>query len=379
MTEPKSYFKSLDAIRLIAATMVVLQHSFGAYIPNISPKGSLIYHLIAICCDGSTGVSLFFVLSGFLITYLLIKESEKVGKINIFYFYTRRILRIWPLYFTVLIFAFLLYPAARGILNVGVEFCSEPWMYFVFLGNFDLIDVFKNCTGNDLLSQNITWSVAIEEQFYIFWPLVFLLAPKKLWIYIMVFLLCCSLVFKIIYIHDIPILYFHTFSVLSELVIGGIAAYFTFYHKGFRRFFQQKVGLQLSLIILLIVLFKLSGNYELLGIYSYGAFKVICSILFAALITIQVLLQDQSKWSLSRLSLFSKWGVYTYGIYMLHPIVLNLVNYFLNWLKLDNTVIWFGVFQFLLCFSGTLLVSFLSYRFFESYFLKLKRKFTLIS
>ncbi len=379
MEGSKTYFRSLDVIRLIAATMVVLQHSFADSISHISPKGSFFYNFLSIFCDGSAGVSLFFVLSGFLITYLLIKESEKNGKVNVLYFYTRRVLRIWPLYFTVLILVFLVYPLARGFLNVGMEYCTRPWMYFVFLGNFDLIQVFKHCTDVTLLSQNITWSVAIEEQFYLFWPLVFFIAPKKLWIYVMIGLFGFSIVFKWIFIKDVPVLYFHTFSVLFELVIGSIAAYLTFYNTRFKDFFRIKAGMKFCILVGCIIILKMLGAYEVLGVYSYGVFKSLCSVLFAGLITAQLVLNDQSAWSFSRFSLFSKWGVFTYGIYMLHPIVLNFVSYFLHRIHISQTTLFFGVLQFICCFTLTLFVSFLSYRYFESFFLKLKRKFTLIS
>ncbi|MFN8890382.1 MAG: acyltransferase family protein, partial [Cyclobacteriaceae bacterium] len=94
------YFENLDALRLLAALAVMGEHiTRNFYFPDDSIKK---YFIIAISLDGSGGewgVSFFFVLSGFLITHLLLEEAKQEGSIQLSIFYARRILRIWPLYF----------------------------------------------------------------------------------------------------------------------------------------------------------------------------------------------------------------------------------------------------------------------------------------
>ena len=99
------YFPGLHGLRCIAALMVIVTHielfkaRYG--LPNI-------YHFNK--DFGVYGVDFFFVLSGFLITYLLFKEDDKFGFINLKFFYLRRIFRIWPLYYLLIIIVFLLVP-----------------------------------------------------------------------------------------------------------------------------------------------------------------------------------------------------------------------------------------------------------------------------
>jgi peptidoglycan/LPS O-acetylase OafA/YrhL len=105
------YFENLNAIRFIAASLVVFHHIeqikaiFG--LPNF--WNNEVFFII-----GKLGVILFFVLSGFLISYLLYKEKELTNTIGIKNFYVRRILRIWPLYFLIILLALFLFPHSVG-------------------------------------------------------------------------------------------------------------------------------------------------------------------------------------------------------------------------------------------------------------------------
>jgi peptidoglycan/LPS O-acetylase OafA/YrhL len=126
MSNDKIYFKNLDSIRFIAALMVFLQHAVSPSYEYLPIKNTIWEKLLNIISSGGTGVSIFFVLSGFLITYLLISEYELNSKISIKYFYLRRVLRIWPLYFLVVAFSFLLYPFLKSLIGMnnplGVKF-----------------------------------------------------------------------------------------------------------------------------------------------------------------------------------------------------------------------------------------------------------------
>src|SRR4051812_27122652 len=101
------YFRGLKFIRFFAASLVLVNHieqyKFTLGLNSYWNFGTINYL-------GDKGVSIFFVLSGFLITFLLLKEREQLNTINIKYFYLRRILRIWPLYFIILIFSFFVFP-----------------------------------------------------------------------------------------------------------------------------------------------------------------------------------------------------------------------------------------------------------------------------
>ena len=103
----KIFFPDLDGLRTLAFLFVFIQHGlWGSFEFLNIPDSSVLSRIIYGVTNGGTGVSIFFVLSGFLITYLLLMERNVMGRINVGYFYIRRVLRIWPLYFAVILFAF---------------------------------------------------------------------------------------------------------------------------------------------------------------------------------------------------------------------------------------------------------------------------------
>ncbi|MCX6297258.1 MAG: acyltransferase, partial [Bacteroidetes bacterium] len=152
ISNSKIYFPNLDGLRFAAFLMVYLQHGFFNSIKALDINGTFYEKLISVLCNGGIGVSIFFVLSGFLITYLILVESDLNGKLNVGYFYIRRTLRIWPLYFAVIIFVFLLYPYFKGLYGIAENTCNIPGYYFFFLSNFDVINIQKYHPGLDSLS-----------------------------------------------------------------------------------------------------------------------------------------------------------------------------------------------------------------------------------
>src|SRR5437762_3573688 len=147
----------LDAIRGVAILMVIFHNQTPKY-PSL--------HLQHIFANGWMGVDLFFVLSGFLITGILIDTKQSEGYFR--NFYARRCLRIWPLYYALIVFMFVVVPVLRPSEAHTVFEKSSPWWgYPLFLQNF-LIKIPTNATG----PLAVTWSLAIEEQFYLVWPLI---------------------------------------------------------------------------------------------------------------------------------------------------------------------------------------------------------------
>src|SRR6476620_6746086 len=145
----------LDSLRGIAILMVLVGH-IQKNVPGI--VGPWAHH-------GFSGVDLFFVLSGFLITGILLRAKTRPDYFK--NFYTRRALRIWPLYYAVLIL--LLLPNSLTHLNLA----SPRWSYLLYIQN--LFPGFPAASG----PLYITWSLAIEEQFYLIWPPIVLLLNRQ--------------------------------------------------------------------------------------------------------------------------------------------------------------------------------------------------------
>src|SRR5687768_571572 len=158
----KIYFKGLNGVRFFAALMVIVAHVEAfkkfAQLPNIG-DAKVIRHL------GPQGVKIFFVLSGFLITYLLLSEMKVKGQIAVKKFYVRRILRIWPLYFLIAILGLFLLPQVFSPdyfpQKVYPHFAVKAILIFLMLPNVVYL-VFGH-----IFSLGILWSIGTEEQFYL--------------------------------------------------------------------------------------------------------------------------------------------------------------------------------------------------------------------
>ena len=326
--------------------------------------------------SGSIGVSVFFVLSGFLITYLLINEHKKNKRISIRNFYIRRTLRIWPLYFLVVLFSFAIYPGLKTLLGINNELGSDILYHLAFLSNFDLINIQNNYQGMDALIQNITWSVSIEEQFYIFWPLIMVFFSRKFWLLSMLAILIGSVWFRIYHQEDEILLYFHTLAILPDLCIGGIMAYAVNHSSAIKLFFKSSSSIThlLFMIISFFLVFFIEEIYEL----NYGMIwgRLLITVSFAFIIAAQALTVNNSPLNLGRYRTAKNWGKYTYGIYLLHPVAILVidVSFRLIGIPLNNfySLFTLGIISLLL----TLFLSRLSYHYYESAFLKLKKKYT---
>lgn len=331
-------------------------------------KDSIFFHVLTkITSKGHLGVSLFFVLSGFLITYLMITELQKTGKIKFSNFIARRILRVWPLYFVVVIFGFIIFP----LLPYGKLTEHEIINFTFFLSNLDEIWFGMRDSLNFLTA---TWSVSVEEQFYLSWALligIFRFSKKEdFWIFFLSILLI-SIVFRTIFIQNERILYYHTLSVISDFAIGGILALLAFDNK-IQAFFERISRLQIFLIYCfgIVVLFLES---KIFINYLFAFQRIVIAIFFAFVIAEQVYAKN-SLFKLDQIPGLKKSGELTYGFYLFHCIVI----YYLLEIFVENqwtqSISHFSSY-FILCFIITYTISWISFRYFESPILKLKKHF----
>ena len=156
------YIPCLNGLRAFAIILVILCHL--AHAPNVP---DFLYKIVSFTDLGSIGVRLFFLLSGFLITFLLIDELEKKGKIMIKHFFIRRSLRIFPCFYAYLIVLFFL--KISGIVLISTDAILWSFLYIQNLNIFQNIDAFPSSW---LVKHS--WSLSVEEQFYIIYPFVFI-------------------------------------------------------------------------------------------------------------------------------------------------------------------------------------------------------------
>ena len=177
------YWPQLDGVRAIAFAMVFVHHH--GLVVGAPP---LVRWYIGRMCEWCwLGVDVFFVLSGFLVTFLLCSESRANGAVSLGKFYLRRALRIWPLYFLVLLSVCVVYPisAHTGPLTGFGGFLKKVLLPMsLFVGNFTMwqnlprMQEFAASAGLQAMVLAATlvpfWSLCVEEQFYLLWPGLFL-------------------------------------------------------------------------------------------------------------------------------------------------------------------------------------------------------------
>lgn len=367
MNTSKKYFENLDASRFFAFIIVFLAHTFISSSPEI--KSSSIFQFVYGWGKiGMLGLEYFFVLSSFLISWIILEEKEKTNSFNIKNFLLRRTLRVWPLYFLIVLIGVLLSYIAQAN-NIELS-PIPPFEYFgLFIINFYIIE---NGT-NFLFFLAFLWSISIEEQFYLFWSFVMkFLKISLLWLSIL--LITISLVFRAIYIDESLQLYFNTISALGNFGIGGITAYLAFYNKSL---FQKIVNLKrthniliYSILILSIVFFHQLNEIKIFTIFS----RLYFSILFA----LYIIEQSYGKHRVfepGKSVVLNYLGKISYGLYCFHGVVITILIKLLEQLHFTETYWHVFLLYPLIILAFSILFAHLSFKYFENYFLKLKAKF----
>ncbi len=164
----------LDGLRGLAILLVLLVH-FGSILPAQAPAERWLQSL---CAAGWSGVDLFFVLSGFLITGILLESRSDSGYFR--KFFARRILRIFPLYYGVLFAVFVMAPVwLPGIIDDRLW--ASQWSLWFYVSNLQVLDAGPESMRGTIVNFAHFWSLAIEEQFYLVWPfVVYCLTPRRL-------------------------------------------------------------------------------------------------------------------------------------------------------------------------------------------------------
>lgn len=366
MSENRSvviYFPGLNGLRAIAALGVLFVHitqAMSHFGLNPYVFGETNSNFIAIYRIALYSVSIFFGISGFLITYLLLKEKEK-GSINIKYFYLRRVLRIWPLYYLYLSLALI----TNWILGNPID-KGQLFFYLFLMANIPYV------LGMSIPFLTHYWSLGVEEQFYLFWPnwvkrIKHLLSSTLILILIFMSL---KLFFYLFAKHPI---YYKLYYILDAnrfqcMLIGAVFA--ILYYKNnewFVNIFSSIYAQSIAWILFFMVftnLFRISYflGHELVTIAT-------CTIILA---------QIQQKNRIFNLEnrVFNFFGKISYGIYVWHPLIILTLSKALIFKTKDSNLNYIIV--YLLSFCATILIAYLSYEYYEKQFLKLKSKFTTI-
>jgi peptidoglycan/LPS O-acetylase OafA/YrhL len=346
------YYKNLDGLRAIAALMVVIFHYFN-YSISSNIKHIEVYQ--SLTEFGQHGVSLFFVLSGFVITRILIKTR---GAKNYFKsFYWKRALRILPLYYLFLILFYSLYPIITEDKIIGFN-CKLP--FFIYIQNFK--QIFGFCSKGP----GHYWSLAVEEHFYLFWPIiVYYVNPKRLKKVIITCIVFVLLLKIYMLGNNIPINKF-TLTRIDQIFLGGYLAINEFEGK----LYDKKDTIRGFIIIFITTVFIMLAMYFLFrDTLIVDALKYLAlGLAFYSLIGLLITVSDNcliNKFLSSNILMYL--GRISYGIYIWHILaILVLNNLFVSnhvFLDLPITIV------------ATIVMAHISYYYLEIRFLNLKNRY----
>lgn len=371
------YFPSLNGIRFFAALLVIIDHLelFKGYFGiRMNWSDSFSSHI------GSSGVTIFFVLSGFLITFLLLKEKETKA-INVKHFYIRRVLRIWPIYYLILIVSFFIIPQIDffNVPNYGDK--SESFLFPTFFTYLFLLANVGFIYFPTIAFANVLWSVAVEEQFYLIWPIIIKYFKSTLTALLFIFItyLVIKILSSVSYFgvkSHLPDKFYYLVdrTRISCMVIGGIGAFLIINFRAFvDKYFFSKYTQIISILSFGFMLFN-NTSYQ-----YYSFLKNECFSFFVIIIIMNTSTNTNSILNLEN-KILNYLGKISYGIYVYHlfacVICIKLFSYFNLTKLLPNAL--YSSFLLISVLFITIIISHISYKYFETIFLKKKIKYSKI-
>lgn len=380
--ERRFYRPELDVLRLGAFLTVFLSHGLPGFVlehhSGITRRLAL-YETHAKHA-GAFGVCLFFMLSAYLITELLLRESTRTGRISIPSFYARRILRIWPLYFTFLFLAVLL-----GFIYQPYRLETRGFVAFLFLaGNWYAVTAAH--LGSPIRP---LWSVSVEEQFYLLWPVIARFGRRRSIAAVSLLLLPLASLRVYLLTRGGPdsasTIWFDSLAQFQFFALGALLALAlrgrVFTLRPATRILAFSAGLSSWLLANFVFhvdrVETMPSPASMLS--GYGFVALGCLLLFAAFLGASL------DWFPRPLVYLGK---ISYGLYVFHMLSLNIAGALLWPSAAERAAVqttW-GIFPLIarallvtvVALAGTVLLAALSYQFLERPFLKLKQRFTLV-
>lgn len=347
------YFTSLDGVRCLSIGAVLWHHC-----PAFDPATET----VTLLKRGYLGVDLFFVLSGFLITTLLLREEARNGRISIASFYRRRALRILPVYFLLVTALSIYYIWIKG----ETQYSPMVPYYYLFLANF---------LNGDIPLLAPTWSLSVEEQYYLIWPLAILLSlgffRVRGWLLVLVIGFCAAAQQWGVWPGPLPsehAVWALPGAAYEAILLGSLLAVILNTQRGFCwlwYFLHHRWTPVAAFIVLLTLLETLPGNLT-------GWPESLLHLTMTLFLASVVLREDHVLCPILSFSPVARIGAISYGIYLYHLIGLDFTTRALNWTGIETSyqTVWIS----LAYVPVSIVIAEISFRTYERFFLSLKNR-----
>jgi len=315
------------------------------------------------------GIDFYTILSGFLISWIILEEYSFTTKFSLFNFWLKRSLRIWPLYFLMIVTGFALIWATRHFYGSMVsDLPPLPWL-LTFTINFYII---KHGQGF-LFFVLFLWSISIEAQFYTIYGILLKWA-KKLFVPFCILSIIASLVFRYFYLHDFANVYFNSLSWIGTFGSGGLLAYFCINKgKAFERLQKIPVWITTSVYALFILNFCF---YKY--IYASDIMNVLerfsASLFFAFLIFEQSFC-EKHLFQFGKIPFINYLGRISYGLFCYHGLVILIYEHYTQNINGIDSPLAVFLINPIVIFVVTIGISALSYNYFEKPIMSLRYKY----
>lgn len=386
----KKYFHNFNGLRFYFASYILFAHieeiKWVLKLPNFFHDFKFVEPL------GTSAITLFFTMSGFLISYFLFLEKDKNedSKINLKKFYKSRVVRIWPLYFLCIVLYWFIGPHSvlKELFNsiYFTQVLKTPFTtdipHAVYLGLFliilpQLAGAIAFTYGGMAIYGGHAWSIGSEELFYLFWPLLInkFVSYKKIFkvgfiaVYSCYGLVILAFIVNKLFFKYTPLngvlLTITSFLALTRLycmLIGGLLAYLFVNNHRWLSFLRKKSVLYTAVFLLFIMIAN--------GLDAPMLIHDIYALLWSVVLLYFADNESGHKWLNNKV--VSYLGSITYGVYMYHVFVIIVLLYFAQQLNITHDFWLFNIFLYVLSPLLTFAVSHYSYKYFENWFFRFK-------
>lgn len=346
-----SFFGDLNGLRFLCIALVLWHHA-----QPVSSPGLRLFD------RGFLGVDFFFVLSGFLITTLLLREAHTFGKFSLKQFYLRRALRILPVYFFSVTIVSVYAIAIKG----QTEYLEILPYYYLFLSNF---------LTEHIPTLSITWSLSVEEQYYLLWPLTLLLVPFRALPWVLLVVVCMNVAGAVGVFGDTapglgPLLFKLPDATYAPILLGSLVAMLLHRSRSFGVIYgllsaKPVAPLAFASIVVLLQI----APVKVAGLPNLAIHLTMCIALISIVIRQKTMLSP-----IFRVRIISRIGEISYGVYLFHLLALDLTNRAFTLAGIDNPWSKLLIYSVLSC-----LIAELSFRTLEAYFRKFRPVRTVVA